>query len=147
VLSTVPKPVAVVTGLGPEGEPVGMTVSSLTTVSLAPPLVLFCPAVTSRAWAAARERGSFAVNILGRQQSALAMRFSGPGDRFAGLSTAFTEDGIPMLADALAVLVCVVRDEHRAADHTLVLARVCAVHALHQGTVLDTVSLRAVAHP
>src|SRR5689334_12536888 len=85
VFRHLPQPVAVVTGLSPLGEPVGMTVSSLTSVSLAPPLVLFCPAVTSKAWEAARERGSFAVNILGHQHAELAVRFAGPGDRFAGV--------------------------------------------------------------
>ena len=46
----VPQPVAVVTGLSSSGQPLGMTISSLTSVSLAPPLVLFCAAVGSRAW-------------------------------------------------------------------------------------------------
>jgi 3-hydroxy-9,10-secoandrosta-1,3,5(10)-triene-9,17-dione monooxygenase reductase component len=138
-----PQPVTVITGLSPSGEPVGLTVSSLTSVSLAPPLVLFCPAVTSRAWTAARERGLFAVNILGRQHGELAVRFSGPGDRFAGSRTLQTDEGIPVLADALTVLVCDVRDQHPAGDHTVVLGRVRAVHALRSGSGLDTVSLRA----
>ena len=142
VFLDLPQPVAVVTGLDPAGEPVGMTVSSLTSASLAPPLVLFCPALTARAWAAARERGCFAVNILGRQHSELALRFARPGHRFAGLRTLPTDDGIPMLADALTVLVCDVHDEHPAGDHTVVLGRVRAVHVLGDGTGLDTVSLR-----
>ena len=142
-----PQPVAVVTGLSPSGQPVGMTVSSLTSASLAPPLVLFCPAVTSRTWAAARERGTFAVNILGHQHVELAVRFAGPGDRFAGLRTLPADVGIPMLADALTVLVCDVGDEHPAGDHTVVLGRVRAVHALRDGTGLDTVSLRARGTP
>jgi 3-hydroxy-9,10-secoandrosta-1,3,5(10)-triene-9,17-dione monooxygenase reductase component len=142
VFLDLPQPVAVVTGLSPSGEAVGMTVSSLTSVSLAPPLVLFCPRVTSRAWAAARERGSFAVNILGHQQGELAVRFAGPGDRFAGLRTLPTDNGIPTLADALTVLVCDLRDEHPAGDHTVVIGRVRGVHPLRDGTGLDTVSLR-----
>jgi 3-hydroxy-9,10-secoandrosta-1,3,5(10)-triene-9,17-dione monooxygenase reductase component len=141
VFLDLPQPVAVVTCRSPSGEAVGMTVSSLTSVSLAPPLVLFCPTVTSRAWAAAREHGSFAVNILGHRQGVLAMRFAGPGDRFAGLRTLPTDDGIPALADAL-VLVCDLRDEHPAGDHTVVIGRVRAVHPLRHGTGLDTVSLR-----
>ena len=141
VFLDLPQPVAVVTGLSPSGEPVGMTVSSLTSASLAPPLVLFCPAVTSRAWAAARERGTFAVNILGHQHGELAVRFAGPRDRFAGLRT-LPMDGIPVLADALTALVCDIHDEHPAGDHTVVLGRVRAVHALRAGTGLDTVSLR-----
>jgi flavin reductase (DIM6/NTAB) family NADH-FMN oxidoreductase RutF len=147
VFLDLPQPVAVVTGLGPFGEPVGMTVSSLASASLAPPLVLFCPAVTSRTWAAARERGSFAVNILGRQHGQLAERFARPDDRFVGLRTLPTNDGIPVLADALTVLVCDVHDEHPAGDHTVVLGRVRAVHSLRDGTGLDTVSLQARGTP
>jgi flavin reductase (DIM6/NTAB) family NADH-FMN oxidoreductase RutF len=143
VFLDLPQPVAVVTGLSPAGEPTGMTVSSLTSVSLAPPLVLFCPAVTSRAWAAARGHPSFAVNILGQQHAELAMRFAGPGDRFAGVRTLSTHDGIPVLADALTALICDLCDEHPAGDHTVVLGRVRAVHELRHGTALDTVSLRA----
>jgi flavin reductase (DIM6/NTAB) family NADH-FMN oxidoreductase RutF len=142
-----PQPVAVVTGLGARGEPVGMTVSSLTSVSLEPPLVLFCPAVTSRVWALARMRGSFAVNILGRRHGRLARQFAGPGDRFAGLQTVPCDDGVPMLPDALTVLVCDVRDEHPAGDHTVVIGSVRAVHPLHGGRGLDTVSLRASCRP
>jgi 3-hydroxy-9,10-secoandrosta-1,3,5(10)-triene-9,17-dione monooxygenase reductase component len=147
VFLDLPQPVAVITGRSRSGEPVGMTVSSLTSVSLAPPLVLFCPAVTSGAWAAARERGSFAVNLLGHQHSELAVRFAGPGDRFAGLRTLPTDDGIPVLADALTALICDVRDEHPAGDHTVVLGQVRGIHALRDGIGLDTVSLRLLGTP
>ena len=147
VFRDLPQPVTVVTGLSRSAEPVGMTVSSLTSASLAPPLVLFCPAVTSRAWAAARERRSFAVHILGHEHAELAKQFAGPGDRFAGLHMLKTVDGIPVLADALAVLLCDIRDELPAGDHTVVLGRVRAVHALRNGPVLDTVSLRVSDAP
>jgi 3-hydroxy-9,10-secoandrosta-1,3,5(10)-triene-9,17-dione monooxygenase reductase component len=148
VFLDVPQPVAVITGLSPTMEPVGMTISSLTSASLAPPLVLFCPAVTSRAWAAARERGVFAVNLLGHQHGELAARFAGrPGVRFAGLRTLPTDDGLPMLTDAVTVLVCNVHDEHPAGDHTVVLGNVRAVYALRDGTGLDTVSLRVKRTP
>jgi 3-hydroxy-9,10-secoandrosta-1,3,5(10)-triene-9,17-dione monooxygenase reductase component len=146
VFRSVPQPVAVVSGLTPSGEPVGMTVSSLTTASLRPPLVLFCPAATSRAWASAREHGVFAVNLLGRQHTELALRFAGPGDRFENVRTRITPLGIPVLADALTALICDVGEEHPAGDHTVVLARVLAIHGHHHGTGLDTVSLRTRAH-
>jgi 3-hydroxy-9,10-secoandrosta-1,3,5(10)-triene-9,17-dione monooxygenase reductase component len=146
VFRAVPQPVAVVSSLTPSGEPVGMTVSSLTTASLRPPLVLFCPAVTSRAWAAAREHGVFAVNLLGRQHAELALRFAGPGNRFENVRTQGTPLGIPVLADALTALICDVSDEHLAGDHTVVLAHVRAIHEHHHGTGLDTVSLRTRAH-
>ena len=137
-----PQPVAVITGLGRARQPVGMTVSSLTVVSLAPPLVLFCPALGSLAWAAARERGTFAVNILGHEHHRLAVQFAAPGNRFAGARVLAMSDGLPGLAEALTVLLCDVLEERPAGDHTVVLGRVRTIHALHGGTGLDTVSLR-----
>jgi 3-hydroxy-9,10-secoandrosta-1,3,5(10)-triene-9,17-dione monooxygenase reductase component len=142
VFTDVPQPVAVVTSLSLTGEPIGMTVSSLASASLSPALVLFCPATTSRTWGRARRRGCFAVNILRRQHSELALQFSGPGDRFAGVRTLLTEDGIPVLADALTALICDVRDEHPAGDHTVVVGRVRTIHTLCDGPALDTVSFR-----
>ena len=145
VFLDVPQPVAVISGLGVSGQPVGMTVSSLTSASLTPPLLLFCPAATSRAWAELRPQGLFAVSILGYGDGQLAARFAGPGDRFAGVRTLPMDYGIPALADALTVVLCDVRDERQAGDHTVVLAEVRAVHALRDGAGLDTVSLRAPA--
>lgn len=142
VFRDLPQPVVVVSGLDRSGTPVGMTVSSLTTASLAPPMVAFCPAVTSRAWAAVRERGSFAVNVLGHRHIELATQFAGPGDRFAGVRTKAAEDGVPLLTDALASFLCDMYQEHPAGDHTLVLGLVRAVDRHHGGTGLDTVSLR-----
>lgn len=140
-----PQPVAVVTGRSPSGQPIGMTVSSLTSASLAPPLVIFCPALTSRSWEAARVHGSFAVNILGHEEGELAARFAGSGDRFAGVATLRAGNGLPMLAEALTVLLCDVDDEYPAGDHTVVLGRVRAVRTLHDGPGLDTVTLRRSA--
>jgi len=145
VFRNVPQPVAVVSSLTPSGGPVGMTVSSFTSVSLQPPLVLFCPAVRSQAWAAARRCGVFAINVLGRQDAELALRFAGSGDRFEGVRTHPTYHGIPVLAEAISVLICDVGDEHPAGDHTVVLARVRAIHEQYDDAGLDTVSLRAGA--
>jgi 3-hydroxy-9,10-secoandrosta-1,3,5(10)-triene-9,17-dione monooxygenase reductase component len=138
----VPQPVAVLTGLSSCGGPVGMTISTLTSVSLQPPLVLFCPAVTSRAWAAVRGRGLFALNVLGQEHVELAMRFAARGNRFHDVRIRRTRQGVPALADALTVLVCAVREELPAGDHAVVLARVLAIDAHRDGLGLDTVSLR-----
>ena len=143
VFRDLPQPVVVVTGRTSSGSPVGMTVSSLTSASLAPPLVAFFPAVTSRAWTAVRERGSFAINVLGHEHTELATQFAGPGDRFAGVRTTSTEGGPPVLTDALAFLLCDVYQEHPAGDHILVLGHVRAVETHRGGRGLDTQSLRA----
>lgn len=107
--------------------------------------MLFCATVTSTAWAAVRERGWFAVTILGRQDAELALRFAGQGDRFAGVRRHPAHQGVPALAGALAVLTCDVTQEHPAGDHTVVLARVRVIYQHCDRTGLDTVSLGARA--
>src|SRR3954467_14486817 len=63
--------VTVVAGVS-NGEPVGMTCQSFSSVSLSPPLVLFCPAKTSRAWPLIRRAGFFCVNLLADDQHDLS---------------------------------------------------------------------------
>ena len=58
-----PTGVTVVTAIS-QGEPVGLAVGSFTSLSLEPPLVLFCPATTSSSWPRIREAGVFCVNVL-----------------------------------------------------------------------------------
>src|SRR3546814_16871245 len=71
--------VAIGTTLGRDGYPAGLTVNSFTSVSLDPPLVLFCldrEAGSGPAFAAA---DCFAVNILGTHQVPVSVRFADPG--------------------------------------------------------------------
>jgi hypothetical protein len=73
VLGHYPTGVAVVTAMTP-GGPVGMAVNSFTSVSLAPPLVLFCPAASSTTWPVLRTTGVVAVNVLSAEQEAVRSR-------------------------------------------------------------------------
>ena len=66
--------VSVVTARSLEGEPVGLTANALTSVSLKPPLILVCIHKQADAHDPLIQSGSFAVNILRREQEALAMR-------------------------------------------------------------------------
>ena len=56
----------------PDGEPAGLIVNSLTSVSLEPPLVSFCPARSSLTWSRMRRARRFGVNVLGRQHERFA---------------------------------------------------------------------------
>jgi flavin reductase (DIM6/NTAB) family NADH-FMN oxidoreductase RutF len=69
--------VTIVTTLTPEGEHTGVTVNSFTSVSLEPPLVLFCLATRSSLRAAFEQAGHFVVNVLAKGQQ--ACRTSSPG--------------------------------------------------------------------
>lgn len=117
--------VAIVTGTGVEGERLGMAVNSFTSLSLDPPLVLFCPALSSSTWPAIRSSGRFAVNVLAGHQGELARSFARSGiDKFGDVELRETEDGLPALSGAVARLVCVIADVHPGGDHEIVVGRV-----------------------
>lgn len=116
--------VTVVTGHGPDGA-AGLAANSFTSVSLDPPLVLVCMALTSSTWPAIRDSGHFAVNILGEEQEETCRRFSAKGsDRFEGVGWAPGKTGSPVLDDAIAFVDCVIEAEHEAGDHMIVVGRV-----------------------
>jgi 3-hydroxy-9,10-secoandrosta-1,3,5(10)-triene-9,17-dione monooxygenase reductase component len=117
--------VTVVTALS-GGEPVGLTCQSFSSVSLNPPLVLFVPAKTSRAWPAIQRAGTFCVNFLGAGQAEVSNQMAGRGDdKFAGLAwTPAPATGSPLLADAIGYVDCRVHAVHDAGDHYVVIGRV-----------------------
>jgi 3-hydroxy-9,10-secoandrosta-1,3,5(10)-triene-9,17-dione monooxygenase reductase component len=103
----------------------GMTVNSLTSVSLDPPLLLVCPRRGSATGTAMKESGAFVVNILDMQQQEIATRFVGNfSNRFDGLDLGRSLQGFPVLAGALAHFDCVVRDVHDGGDHDIVVGEV-----------------------
>jgi 3-hydroxy-9,10-secoandrosta-1,3,5(10)-triene-9,17-dione monooxygenase reductase component len=109
----------------PDGEPAGLIVNSLTSVSLEPPLIAFCPSRSSLTWSRMRRAGRFGVNILGRKHERFAKRATPAGaDRFAGLNWKLGPRGVPLLTDALATLECEIVAEHPAGDHWIVVGRV-----------------------
>jgi flavin reductase (DIM6/NTAB) family NADH-FMN oxidoreductase RutF len=93
-------------------------------VSLEPPLVLFCPAHTSRSWPLIRGSGKFCVNVLAEDQEDLCARFATTGaDKFGGLTWHETEWG-PSLDNVLSTVMCDVDAVHPAGDHDIVIGRV-----------------------
>jgi 3-hydroxy-9,10-secoandrosta-1,3,5(10)-triene-9,17-dione monooxygenase reductase component len=109
----------------PHGEPTGLIVNSLASVSVEPPLVSFCPSRSSVTWCRMRRAGRFGVNILGRQHEQFAVRASPPGtDRFAGLDWEPGHSGVPLLTDALASFEFETVAEHSTGDHWIVVGRV-----------------------
>lgn len=125
VLGHFPTGVAAITSTGPDSLPVGMAVSSFTSVSLEPPLVAFFPAKSSTTWPSVRERGAFCVNILGVDQEAICRRLATKGgDKFAEI--AWTRDiaGLPELTGAVAWIYCDIDAVHDAGDHEIVVGRV-----------------------
>lgn len=117
--------VAVITAGGRKG-PVGFTATSLTSVSAEPPLLSFGIGTGASSWPAISETDHIGVHILGEHQQELAATFARSGaDRF-GAPTAWREgpEGVPVLDDVLAWLVCRVVARVPAGDHRIVLAEV-----------------------
>jgi flavin reductase (DIM6/NTAB) family NADH-FMN oxidoreductase RutF len=128
--------VALVTA-APGGAPTGLIVNSLTSVSLEPPLVSFCPARSSLTWQRMRQTGRFGVNVLGREDEAFARRAAPAGtDRFAGIDWEFGPGGAPLLSGALATLECEIVAEHAAGDHWIVVGRVDRLRTTRVGQPL-----------
>ena len=118
--------VTVVTSRSPSGQAVGITVNSFCSVSLEPPLVLWCLARTSPSLPVFANASHFAIHVLAADQSALSERFSRPAtDKFAGLDWV---DGLgrrPLLESAAARFEC--RREHgyqSSGDHLIVIGRI-----------------------
>lgn len=116
--------VTVVTGRAPDGSSVGLTANSFTSVSLDPPLLLFCPANGASALPALRESARFAINVLDLDGQAVADRFATRGvDRFAEAEWA-EWDGLPVLASAKAAFACTLHADHDGGDHRIIVGKV-----------------------
>jgi 3-hydroxy-9,10-secoandrosta-1,3,5(10)-triene-9,17-dione monooxygenase reductase component len=106
-------------------EPVGMACNSFTSVSLEPPLVLFCAAKSSSTWPRIQQSGKWAANILDDDGEEICRLFAQRGaDRFARIAYTPGRTGSPILEDALAFVDCETIAEHDAGDHLIVVGRV-----------------------
>ena len=104
-----------------------MTASSFTTVSLDPPLVLVSLQRDSTTRKMVGEAEAFAVNILSREQEAIARSFSTSGPKsFEGIPHRVGPSGAPFLEGALASLACCTREVVEAGDHDLFIAEVAS---------------------
>lgn len=116
--------VTVVTSMS-DGAPVGMTCQSFSSVSLEPPLVMFSPAKTSRAWPLMQRAGYFCVNILAADQSDVSNAMATKGsDKYDGIGWSPSTTGAPLLDGVLGFVDCTVHSVHEAGDHYVVLGRV-----------------------
>jgi 3-hydroxy-9,10-secoandrosta-1,3,5(10)-triene-9,17-dione monooxygenase reductase component len=108
-----------------DDEPAGVAANSFTSVSLDPPLVLFCVGRTSTTWPRIERARRFAVNILGEHQEELSRLFAVKGaDRFGQAAWHVGVGGSPVLHDTLAYLDCEFWAEYEGGDHIIVVGRV-----------------------
>ncbi|KAA0084631.1 flavin reductase [Mycolicibacterium sp. P9-64] len=121
--------ITVITGVDGDG-PQGFACQSVTSVSLDPPYVSFCPARTSTSWPQIRRSGRICINVLAHDQYEVCSRFAtSGGDKFAGLQWSAGSNGAPVLAGTLATIEAEVVAEHDAGDHTIVVSHVTGLRA------------------
>jgi flavin reductase (DIM6/NTAB) family NADH-FMN oxidoreductase RutF len=130
VMARVPAPVAVVTVVV-EGRPAGLTVASLVSLSLEPPLVGFAIRRDAALHELVRETNDVAVTVLAAGQEHLAQHFARGVPPIALWERIALRDvpPPPQLEGAAAWLRARVTDEHAAGDHTFFVAEV--THAEH----------------
>jgi len=136
VLGHYPTGVTIVTAMD-GGEPVGLACNSFTSVSLDPPLVLFCAGKTSSTWPRIQRAGRWAVNVLSEDDEETCRLFAQPGaDRFAHVSYGAGRTGAPLLHDALAFVDCETEAEYDGGDHIIVVGRVVELGYVAEGRPL-----------
>jgi flavin reductase (DIM6/NTAB) family NADH-FMN oxidoreductase RutF len=108
-----------------DGEPIGVSANSFTSVSIDPPLVLFCASKVSTTWPKIEAAGKFTVNILNEHQEDICRVFATKGaDRFSRIGWRPSASGSPILHDALAYIDCTIKDQYDAGDHLIVVGLV-----------------------
>ena len=128
--------VAVITADTPAG-PVGMAVSSFTSVSLEPPLVAFLPDKSSTSWPKIRDAGAFCVNILSAGQEELCAQFARKGtDKFAGVAWRPAPSQAPILDGGMAWIDCELTQTFESGDHYIAIGRVLQLEAVEYGVPL-----------
>ncbi|KJS24588.1 MAG: flavin oxidoreductase [Hyphomonadaceae bacterium BRH_c29] len=117
--------VTVVTALDAEGQPVGLTANSFTSVSLDPPLLLVCIAKTAGSLAALEAAENFAVNVLHIGQQPTSNLFAKSGeDRFSETPWRRGHNDAPLLTGALANFECKRHALHDGGDHVILVGEV-----------------------
>ncbi len=122
--------VALVAARDAEGNAHGMIINSLTSVSLHPPIMLWCLANSSAAFGVFTEAQAFSLNILRSDDAEVAQRFSRKGDRVIPPDQICTMDtGAPVLTAAVASLDCRLRLRQPMGDHEVIYGDVVAYRA------------------
>jgi flavin reductase (DIM6/NTAB) family NADH-FMN oxidoreductase RutF len=117
--------VTVITTRSPQGNQVGVTSNSFASVSLDPPLILWCCSRRAPSAPVFRSAERFAVNVLAANQHHLSRQFATPaGDKFAGVACTYSTDGTPLIDGAIARFVCRAVSVHDGGDHLIQVGEV-----------------------
>ena len=117
--------VSVITAQGEQG-PAGATANALSSLSLEPPLALVCFDLSSRTLAAVRESERFCINMLSAGQEDVSRLFAtkkSQEEKFAEIDHHLVQ-GVPVIDNSLAYLVCGLDSELRRGDHVIAIGQV-----------------------
>ena len=126
--------VTIVTARDAEGRDHGMTVSAFCSLSLDPPMVLFCVDRTATMFDLMHDHPQLGISILSSSQEAYSRRFADPksdrAQRFDGMAYERGSNDAVLLDGALAHLECRAVEHHDCGDHTIVIAEIERAEAL-----------------
>ncbi|HEY7450093.1 MAG TPA: flavin reductase family protein [Vicinamibacterales bacterium] len=112
-----------------DGSIKAMTANSFTSLSLDPPLVLFCVGTNTKMGQLIHRASGFSVNILRQEQQELSAYFAGAWKQNDPPLFSFVNwDGGPLLEGCTAALGCAVEKIHEGGDHWIVVGRVLALY-------------------
>lgn len=121
--------VAVASVLDPEHGPLGLTINAFSSVSLDPPLILWCLRKQSRAAASFLSAERFAIQVLSRQQLSLSRLFASPDlDERKRAQFTLQRHGAPLIGGAAAWLACRRKGQHEEGDHLIFIGEVLEAH-------------------
>ena len=124
-LGTFATGVTIVTAMGRDGKPYGLTCNSFASVSLNPPLVLWSLVLYSSSLSVFQNASHFAVNVLGVSQQALANKFAKSSDeKFVGVDWTPGLGNAPLLTESVANFQCRAVNRYYGGDHVIFLGAV-----------------------
>jgi len=120
----------------------GMTVTSVSSLSVDPPTMIVSINRQSSSWPLLKRHGFFGVNTLTADQIDIAERFAGKdglkgADRFAGAQWSTRVSGVPLLVGALAAIDCEAEDIIERHSHAIVIGRVLDIQASRRTAALS----------
>jgi 3-hydroxy-9,10-secoandrosta-1,3,5(10)-triene-9,17-dione monooxygenase reductase component len=128
IMGTFATGITVVTTMHDNSVPIGITVNSFTSVSLDPPLILWCLANDADSYDIFANCPNFAVNVLHQEQEDLSQIFSTKNSsKFENLEWETGEFGAPILKDCLSYFQCETEIAYSGGDHIILLGHVRAI--------------------
>ena len=125
VLSKFATGVTVVSTIDCDGNPIGMTANSFTSVSLDPPLVLWSIGINQPSYDAFLKAKGYSVSILSKDQKDICDLFSSPiEDKFRDIDYTLTDNGFPIIQKSLAWFDCLKWNNYPGGDHQILVGEI-----------------------